>query len=234
MMEIEAAPDQGTATEGQQGANGAEGGAAAAPDTDVASRLMEQFNTFTSDVTSRLDRFEQAQQPEEDEEDDDDLSQYALDPNDFSDDDFSDDGNLTPEAQQRAFVEMMRRVAKAELAPFEAQRAEERRVAEADALEEKYPELQEESVQDAMIEKVVAFAKQIGQPELAREPALLEMVYLAEKAKERAGDEIPAGSERTVRLQTGSTAPPAESREQTDDGDRIVSLANKSHYRIGT
>lgn len=226
-MEIENAPVEETGTQTETTEESGAGQQDAAAD-----RLMAQFEQFTGSVNERFDRLEQAQQPEEEDEEED-LSAFELSPDDFEDDDFAEDGNLTPEAQKRAFSQMVKAAVAAELAPERARQAEERRAAEADALEQKYPELGDERVQSDMIERTVEFARAIGNPELAREPKLLEMVYLAEKARGRAGDEIPAGSTQGVRLESGTGAPPAESGQQPDDGDRIVALAKKRHHRVG-
>jgi hypothetical protein len=229
-MEIENAPveetgEQQTETTGQ--------GEAGQQDA-AADRLLAQFEQFTGSVNERFDRLEQAQQPEEEEDEEEDLSAFELSPDDFEDDDFTDDGTLTPEAQKRAFSQMVKAAVQAELAPERARQADERRSAEADALEQKYPELAEPEVQQKMIERTQEFAQRIGQPELWREPKLLEMVYLADTASRRAGDEIPAGSTQGVRLESGTGAPPAQSSQQPDDGDRIVALAKKRHHRVGS
>lgn len=228
-MEIENAVEEtGTQTE-----TGQEDGGQPAQDA-AADRLLAQFEQFTGSVNERFDRLEQQQQPEEEDEDEEDLSAFELSPDDFEDDDFSEDGTLTPEAQKRAFSQMVNAAVQAALEPERARQAEERRSAEADALEQKYPELAEPEVQQKMISRTQEFAQMIGQPELWREPKLLEMVYLADTASRRAGDEIPAGSTQGVRLESGTGAPPAESGQQSDDGDRIVALAKKRHHRVGT
>jgi hypothetical protein len=231
-MEIEnAAPDEGaTTTDTTTTTEPAGGGEDAA-----ASRLLAQFEDFTSNVNSRFDQMEQRIQPEtdnEEEEEESDDFDFELSPSDFDDDDFTDEGTLTPEAQRRAFMEAVRAAVRAELAPRERAEAEQRRSAEADALEQKYPRLQDPKVQQEMIDKTIEWAQSVGKPELAQEPKLLEMVYLAAEAGRRAEGEIPAGSTREVRLETGTGAPPAEQSKE-DEGDRIVGLARKRHHRIG-
>ena len=76
-------------------------------------------------------------------------------------------------------------------------------------------------------------AEALGNPALAREPAFLEMVYLAAKARERAGQEIPAGSAPGVTLETGPGGSPASSESGDDVADRIVAAGGRKPFRIG-
>lgn len=207
-----------------------------------ASRLLEAFQTFQQDVGSRFEQLEQRlpqpqQQEEEEPQDEFDPSLYEVDPSGFSDEDFGDDGELTPEAQQRAFAEMVQRAARAEaeklVNPLIEQRMQEQRDRYADELEERYPQLQDPETQDRMISLTVEAANRLGRPEMARDPQLLEMVYLAEQARERAGQEVPAGSTQGVALERGGSAGPADASEGPDDGERIVSAYNRQHFRLG-
>jgi hypothetical protein len=152
----------------------------------------------------------------------------------FSDDDFDDDGSLTLEAQAREIQRIAERVVEDTLRPQREAEAQAARDAGFDALEERYPDLADEAAQDRLLAAAQQRAAALGAPQLAAEPDFVETVYLAEQARQRAGDEVPAGSERGVTLERGGTAPPATpSGPVSDDGDRIVARAKQSRFRLG-
>lgn len=237
-MEIET----GTQEQGQQGAEGA-AEESAGPDVGA---LLGQFGSKLDGFASRFDGLEERLNTaatsgggEEEAgggegEGDEFVPQFAVE-------DFNESGELTVEAQTRAIQEIAQRQVEAALAPQREQAQAQRRDAYADALEQKYPDLQDEATQnavfDAAIQQASMLAQITGRPELAelwREPEYLEVVYLAEQAKKRAGDEVPAGSEREVTLERGGAAGPAAQSGQGDDGDRIVAVAQKSRFRLGS
>jgi hypothetical protein len=153
----------------------------------------------------------------------------------FSDDDFNDDGSLTVEAQTREIEKIAQTVVERTLAPQREAEQQARRDAGFDALEERYTDLADEAAQERLLELATARAEKLGMPQLAAEPEFVETVYLAEQARQRAGDEVPAGSERGVTLERGGTAPPAApSSPAPDDGSRIVARAQQSRFRLGT
>ena len=86
----------------------------------------------------------------------------------------------------------------------------ERVSAEADELEEKYEELQDDELQDVLLAHAAAVAEGLGAPHLANEPAFLEQVYLASRS-EFAG----AIDDAVSRL----------------EGDRIVEVANQGKFQ---
>ena len=151
----------------------------------------------------------------------------------FSDDDFTDDGALSPEAQMRALADMQRAIVREELAPVLEAREQERRDREATALEQRYPELADEQTAVRYVQEGVQAAEALGNPALAREPAFLEMVYLAAKARERAGQEIPAGSAPGVTLETGPGGSPAPAQGDEDAAKRIVAAGRRGGFRSG-
>lgn len=230
-----------TEQEGAEGASGSEGAEETQGTTQGGGQneLLDEFRTFRGDMLSRFEglegRLPQQQTTEgEGEGEGEEEGLEELDLSQFSDDDFTDDGALTPEAQRRALQQMIQRGVAEALRPEQERAAQERRDEYADMLEEQYPELQDPKVQDAMLTKTRAYAESLGQPKLAQDPQLLEMVYLAEKMRERQGNEVPAGSQQGVTLERGGPAGPAAQRNQEDDGDRIVKLAKSSHFRLGS
>lgn len=194
-------------------------------------RLFEAFQSFQQDVTGRLDQFEQRfEEPADDSEDPyAGLDDAAV----FGDEDYDVDGQLTPEAQQRAFEQMVQQGVQAAMQPHLEQRAQDRRDAEADALETKYPVLGDPAKAGEYIDKAVQQAQLLGRPELAREPGFLEMVYLADEATKKSAAEQSAGGQQEVTLERGGGAAPADgSGGGNDDAKRIAGLAAR-RFSVG-
>lgn len=231
--------DTGAVSEG--GADGAvdaaAGGAEGADGGDAGGdRLFSAFEQFQQQMDGRLGAIEQripeapAEEPEY-EDDPFDASQFFEDSR-FTDEDFTEDGALSPDAQMRALAEMQRAIVREELQPVLEAREQERRDREATALEERYPELADEQTAVRYVQEGVQAAQALGNPALAREPAFLEMVYLAAKARERAGQEIPAGSTSGATLETGPGGSPAPAQGDEDAAKRIVNAGRRS-FRPG-
>lgn len=203
----------------------------ATPEPNVGELLggfngqLESFGQQLAALTERL-----PQPAAEEEEGDPDTPTI-----DFSDDDFNDDGSLSLEAQTREIERIAAAVVDRTLAPQREAQEQARRDAGFDALEGRYTDLADEANQERLLQSAQARAEALGMPQLAAEPEFVETVYLAEQARQRAGDEVPAGSERGVTLERGGTAPPAASSTPTpDDGDRIVARAQQSRFRLGS
>ena len=194
-------------------------GAGASPD-----RLLEAFQNFQTETTSRLDGLAARipDQPAQEPEQEDPFAGYEPA---FSPEDYDVDGQLTVEAQRAALAEMVQQGVQAAMAPHLAQQAQERRDAEADALEAKYPVFADEAKAAQYIGQAQQQAAALGRPELAIEPKFLEMVYLADEARKKAADE-QSGGDQGVTLERAGGAAPADG-SQGDDGTakRIVGLA---------
>ena len=94
-------------------------------------------------------------------------------------------------------------------------------------LEEQYPELASEGGAEKAMQLAAAEAQRIGRPELATDPAFLELTYLAEKARTSAAQEQPAGTATGVPLEAAGGAQPAEPEE--DPGERIARAYGRPH-----
>lgn len=195
-------------------------------------RLFDAFQSFQQDVTGRLDQFEQRfEEPADDERDDPyaGLDDAAV----FGNEDYDVDGQLTPEAQQRAFEQMVQQGVQAAMQPHLEAQEQQRRDAEADALEDKYPVLGDPAKAGEYIDKAVQQARLLGRPELAREPGFLEMVYLADEATKKSAAEQSAGGQQEVTLERGGGAAPADgSGGGNDDAKRIAGLAAR-RFSVG-
>lgn len=226
------AAEQGVteATTTDAAADGAAGGGEGATGGG-GDRLFEAFQSFQQDVTGRLDQFEQ--RFEEEPAGDDDPYAGLDDAAVFGDEDYDVDGQLTPEAQQRAFEQMVQQGVQAAMQPHLEAQEQSRRDAEADALEAKYPVLGDPAKAGPYIDKAVQQAQLLGRPELAREPAFLEMVYLADEATRKSAAEQSAGGQQEVTLERGGGAAPADgSQGGNDDAKRIAGLAAR-RFSVG-
>ena len=229
--------DAGTGEVAEGGAAGAaDAGAEGAGAGDDGSKLFDAFQQFQQQQEQRWGELEQRlpqqQEPVEEAEPEFDGSEFFAD-GQFSDEDFADDGALTQEAQIRALAEMQRAIVREEMRPVLEAQEQARRDREAEALEERYTELADEDTARKYVEEAVAAAQTLGQPALAREPSFVEMVYLAAKARERAGQEIPAGSAPGVTLETGPGGSPAAGESGDDVADRIVNAGGRKPFRVG-
>lgn len=198
--------------------------------TQVPDKLLESLEAFKTDVSGRLDALQQRiPEPAEEEPEAEDDPGFEFT---FSDEDYGEDGELSQEAQMRALNELVRQQVAEAQRPHLEREAKQRRMSEADALEKQYPDLAKEDVQDAMIEKVVAFANELGVPELAREPKLLEIVYLATEAEKVAADERSGDEQEFVMERSGAAR--AAASGQDDTADRIVGAVRKQQFRLGS
>jgi hypothetical protein len=190
---------------------------------DQFDKLMQGFESFKTDLDQRLGKVEQALTvPEEEYEE--------PEPEGLTDADYDQAGGLTPEAAQRELQRMIReeaqKVAQEQIRPIQEQRAAERRASEADDIEARYPELQDEKVLKSMVDLCATEAQALGRPELAAEPRFFEKVYLAAKAGESAVQPSADGADREVGLESAGGASAGE--EEADDlGDRIVKAASR-------
>jgi hypothetical protein len=213
-----------------EGAEGAapEAGSQETPGSNV-EQMLTQFGSRLDELGTTIQGI--VQQPpapvaEEEGEEEFELPQFSIE-------DYDEDGQLSPEAQAREIARLVQQGVEEALAPEREERAWERRDQEADALEERYPDLAGEK-QEHYLQLAQQKAQALGQPTLAIEPSFLEMVYLEAQAREKAGDEIPAGSRQEVSVERGGTVQPVSADGPGDDGDRIVSLARSKHHRVGS
>lgn len=193
-------------------------------DIDRLSQTMEQFGSQFSEF---LQSQQQPEEPEGEGEQDFDFDEY-LPP---------EGEQLTAEGLQQMIQAQAEHIADQKLKPLQEQwtqaqrdRQEQQRASEADSLEQKYPELQEEQYQDQILDMAMSksqeLASRLGDPKLAelwREPSFLETIHLAEKARSAAENEVPAGSGNGLMLEGGgSLSPSGAGRSDNDIGDAIV------------
>ena len=223
------AGDGGNGTVEAGAAGGQEDGGGA---PDIASLIGERFDglgTRFDAIEQRLQAFETPEGEDDDEGDGEGVDDVLPE---FSEEDFNERGELTLEAQTRELQRLISAGIDARMAPLEQQRQQEQWDAYTDALEERYPDLADPEKQSAYIDKAIERARQLGHPELARNPHFLEDVYLRTRAEEQSDREIPAGSQREVTIERGSGAGPAASPSD-DHASRIVKAVTGSQFRLG-
>lgn len=87
-------------------------------------------------------------------------------------------------------------------------------------LQNRYPDLQKPEVYTKVFNQAVQEAKRMGNPEMARQPRMIELVYLAQTGQERASQETPAdGGQQGVHLEGGGAAP---QEPEMDAADRML------------
>lgn len=94
-------------------------------------------------------------------------------------------------------------------------------------LEEQYPELRDEGKAEATMQLAANEAQRIGRPDLATDPAFIELTFLAEKARNSAAQEQPAGTAPEVGLEGAGGGQPQQPEE--DPGERIARAYGKPH-----
>lgn len=238
---------EGAGDEGGEDTGG-EGGAGGTPN------ISEMFAGFRDEVMERFGDLERGLPVVDDGDDDDDEGGAAggapltgiFDASNFTLDDYDDDGHLKPEAQGRALSEAVNRAVAQAVAPEREKAAAERRDAQADQLQEKYAVFGDPVARKPIIDMAKGMAKNLadatGNSDLAstlwREPSFLEVVYLGTVGRRAAESETPAGGDGDgVTLESGGSAGPAASGDDADGKEtaqRIVSLAKKSKFRLGS
>jgi hypothetical protein len=188
---------------------------------------LDELGTQIQGITQAPPEPEGAGEEEGEEDGEFDLPEFGVE-------DFDEDGLIKPEAQSREIARLVQQGVQDQMAPHLEERAWERRDQEADALEERYPDLADEKTQAKYLTMAQQEAQRLGQPALAIEPKFLETVYLADQARQKAGDEIPAGSRQEVTVERGGVAGGGSADGPGDDGDRIVALAKTRHHRVGS
>jgi hypothetical protein len=106
-------------------------------------------------------------------------------------------------------------------AAFSAQERQRELDAYADSLESKYDEFKDEETTKRLLDSTAAFAQQLGHPELASDPRLLERVLVHERAQVAAAG---GGEQREVHLET-TPAAPGGSPGEVDPAAGIVAAA---------
>lgn len=203
---------------------------------DTQDTQTQQDTPAVDPVMARLDeltsRFDQLQAP---------VQQDTRGITDFAMQQFEPEADPDPEpdygyeeddaqAEQRAFEQLQKLVqeqvtqgVQQHIQPFIVRQ-------QAEALEAKYPDLAKPEVAARVMQQAEQFAQQLGQPNLAGSPALIEKLYLAERAGNLAAQETPADGGTGVHLESGGGQP---QQQQMDERDRIVNMGRTQPNSFG-
>jgi hypothetical protein len=91
-------------------------------------------------------------------------------------------------------------------------------------LEQKYPDLQDEKAQQALVERAAESAQALGRPDLVGVPSFLELVHKAQLADARAAGETPAQPSPALESASGASLAGGED----DPRERIKAAGGKS------
>lgn len=148
------------------------------------------------------------------------------------DDDF--DVNQAAQDFEELVSSQVQQGVNAAIQPFLDQQQADQRAAEADALEQAYPELAEEETAERVLDESWRAAQEIVRQtggdaataqRLALSPAFNERVFLAMRARERAEQEVPAGSRPTTVLENPGGAAARAEDDEGAAGDAIVKVS---------
>lgn len=193
----QATPDGGQ--EGQQ-----EQGPDFSPLIDRFDKLESQFGDRLSGLEQALTPGEEGQQPGGQPEP---QQQYVIDPEsgqlvpaDQEYDEFLED----PRAAQQRMREEIRQEYRQELQPLLDRFHDQ----DLEKLEAKYPELKTRDGAAPVVAAAQRHAEQFGSPDLVEHPGFVELVHLAERAREKAEQEVPADAQQGAHLESGGATPP--------------------------
>lgn len=146
----------------------------------------------------------------------------AYDPSQYQPGQYEPDYGMDPQAQQAQAMQQLQSyisdqvqqgVQQAITPHIQRQKADE--------LERRYPDLADPQKAGQVVQATAQWAQRMGRPDLARDPELVELVYLAEQARTRAAQETPAENGSSgVHLETGGAAP--QGQEEESAGDRML------------
>lgn len=125
-----------------------------------------------------------------------------------------------------------------------------RREVDAQSLLDDYPELQEQETAQSVVAEAQEWAQDLGNPALAKEPAFVELVHLAEKAASAAQAETPAGAQpqaqptaqaqpgqphqpqpqQPVQIEGGGGALPGPGATQNDQAERVKAAGARDGF----
>lgn len=94
----------------------------------------------------------------------------------------------------------------------------------AEMLEQKYPDLQDETKANALVERAGKLAQELGRPDLVGVPSFLELAHKAQLADDRAEGETPATPSPALESASGASLAGGED----DPRERIKAAGGKS------
>ena len=187
------------------------------PVIDRVDQIGERLGSFEERFASRFEEPEAEQQDTGFEE--------------FDADGLLDDGgDMDPQAAQQLLGKIVdQRTGKAvqeAVGPLMQQIQDMQIGLDADALAQRYPELSKQEVAEPVVQAARQLAEQMGQPELARSPQFIEVIYKAQMADKYAAGEVPVGDEQEFDLESAAGSGPQG--VEANIAERIVKARGRS------
>ena len=178
--------------------------------------LDTRMQELRSDIVPMLESLRQPSEPEPEEAD-----EFAeLFAQDYGDQLGEQAQGLDPDQLRSAF----QKVVQDTVGPQREELREWRLDREAAELEGRFPDLQKPEVAREIVGQAQAVAQAFGNPEMARQPKFIELIYKASMADQRAAQETPAGSQGGIELESAGGAAPTS---EEDAQNRILAAYQK-------
>lgn len=217
------------------GSEGAPAGAEGTPDAGGGGGLdltpvLERFDGLQSNVERLQEMFTQQQAGEDDpaaEGDDDEFDAGGL---------FDLDNGMDPQEAQQLLAQLVDQrtsaaVQKA-LAPV-MERVNGIQVGlDAEQLAAKYPALATKEGAEPVVNAARALAETLGNPALANNMQVLELIYKSQMADQHAAGERPAGADKQFELERAGGAGPAAG-DEPNIAERIVASRRNTEFWSG-
>lgn len=203
-------------------------GATETPSGFDLTPVLERFDG----LTPRFERLEQSVQsllgtPEEPEGDEFDLASL------FGDNEETERGGLDPKALQQLIETQVQSRLDEKWGPLSEQVRSIQVGLDAEALTARYPELAKPEIAQPVVDAARELAEKAGNPELATNTKVLELIYKAQMADKYAAGEKPAGAEEGFDLERAGGAGPAQGDEPNIAERIISSRKNDEFWRFG-
>lgn len=178
-------------------------------------------------IGGRLDSFEERfadrfadQQPEQQDDSYDDFDVDGM---------LDSEGDMDPQAARQLLSQIVdQRTSKAvqeAVGPLMNQLQDMQIGLDADALAQRYPELSKPEVAEPVVQAARQLAEQMDQPELARSPQFIEVVYKSQMADKYAAGEVPVGDEQQFDLESAAGSGPQG--VESNIAERIVAARGR-------
>lgn len=223
-MEAAEAGSDGAAEAVESGTEGAGGGLDLSP-------VMDRIGALENGTQGRMERIESllTQQfgQQEGEEAADEFDASGL---------FDVDDGVDPQQAQQLLAQLVDQRTQAALdkalGPMSEQLKEIQVGLDTEVLVARYPALGKPEVAQPVVEQARQVAEALGQPELATNTQVLELIYKAQMADKYAAGEKPAGEEQGFELERAGGASPAAA-DAPNIAQRIVAERQKPYWAMG-
>lgn len=133
-----------------------------------------------------------------------------------------------PQAVQQMIQQEAQRLIEAQMAPMTEQIRNIQVGLDAEQLVAKYPDLNDDAVVGPVVQAAQALAEAVGDPSLAQNPQVVELIYKAQRADKQAAGERPVGAEQGFDLERAGGAGPAA--VEPNIAERVITAAKSQNF----